>query len=136
MWSYPNMIPLSAAKVRRIAEILEPLAFDAVYGAFAGRGQIEQMASRWSRRRSSARSRGSARNSICRERSVCLSITSGSMQGADSTHCCHVLIRAVAMSSIVWAGSTVAVIWKVFRPAAASMWQLSSRRVFFADITQ
>ena len=41
MWSYPNLIPLSAAKVRRIAEILEPLAFDAVYGAFSGRGQID-----------------------------------------------------------------------------------------------
>jgi glyoxylase-like metal-dependent hydrolase (beta-lactamase superfamily II) len=41
MWSYPNLIPLSAAKVRRIAEILEPFAFDAVYGAFSGRGQID-----------------------------------------------------------------------------------------------
>jgi hypothetical protein len=42
MWSYPNLIPLSAAKVRRIAEILEPFAFDAVYGAFSGRGQIDK----------------------------------------------------------------------------------------------
>jgi hypothetical protein len=41
MWSYPNLIPLSAAKVRRMAEILEPFAFDAVYGAFSGRGQID-----------------------------------------------------------------------------------------------
>lgn len=41
MWSYPNLIPLSAAKVRRIAERLEPIAFDAVYGAFSGRGQID-----------------------------------------------------------------------------------------------
>ena len=41
MWSYPNYIPLSAAKVRRMAEILEPFAFDAVYGAFSGRGQID-----------------------------------------------------------------------------------------------
>jgi hypothetical protein len=41
MWSYPNLIPLSAAKVRRIAEMLEPFAFDAVYGAFSGRGQID-----------------------------------------------------------------------------------------------
>ena len=41
MWSYPNLIPLSAAKVRRIAEILEPFAFDAVYGAFSGRAQID-----------------------------------------------------------------------------------------------
>jgi hypothetical protein len=42
MWSYPNLIPLSAAKVSRIAEILEPFAFDAVYGAFSGRGQIDK----------------------------------------------------------------------------------------------
>jgi hypothetical protein len=42
MWSYPNLIPLSAAKVSRIAEILEPFAFDAVYGAFSGRGQIDE----------------------------------------------------------------------------------------------
>jgi hypothetical protein len=41
MWSYPNLIPLSAAKVQRIAESLEPFAFDAVYGAFSGRGHIE-----------------------------------------------------------------------------------------------
>jgi hypothetical protein len=41
MWSYPNLIPLSAAKVQRIAGILEPFAFDAVYGAFSGRGQID-----------------------------------------------------------------------------------------------
>ena len=41
MWSYPNLIPLSAAKVQRMAEILEPFAFDAVYGAFSGRGQID-----------------------------------------------------------------------------------------------
>jgi hypothetical protein len=41
MWSYPNLIPLSAAKVRRIAEVLQPFAFDAVYGAFSGRGQID-----------------------------------------------------------------------------------------------
>src|SRR6201985_1221228 len=42
MWSYPNLIPLSAAKVRGIAEILEPFAFDAVYGAFSGRNQIDK----------------------------------------------------------------------------------------------
>jgi len=41
MWSYPNLIPLSAASVRRIAKRLEPFAFDAVYGAFSGRGQID-----------------------------------------------------------------------------------------------
>ena len=41
MWSYPNLIPLSAAVVARMAKILEPFAFDAVYGAFSGRGQID-----------------------------------------------------------------------------------------------
>lgn len=41
MWSYPNFIPLAASEVRRMAEILEPLAFDAVYGSFSGRGQID-----------------------------------------------------------------------------------------------
>lgn len=41
MWSYPNLIPLSAGKVRRMAQILEPFAFDAVYGSFSGRGQID-----------------------------------------------------------------------------------------------
>lgn len=41
MYSYPNLIPLSAATVRDMMEILEPYTFDAVYGAFAGRGQID-----------------------------------------------------------------------------------------------
>ena len=41
LWSYPNLIPLSAAKVQGMAEILEPFAFDAVYGSFSGRGQID-----------------------------------------------------------------------------------------------
>lgn len=36
MWSYPNMIPLAAANIRRIRDSLEPLAFDRLYGAFAG----------------------------------------------------------------------------------------------------
>ena len=34
MRSYPNMIPLSAPAVRRIAEAVEPFAFDRIYGAF------------------------------------------------------------------------------------------------------
>ena len=34
MWSYPNYIPLSADEVRKIAEILKPLRFDRIYGAF------------------------------------------------------------------------------------------------------
>ena len=42
MWSYPNLIPLSAANVRRMAEILEPFRYDAVYGSFSGRGQIDR----------------------------------------------------------------------------------------------
>ena len=37
----PNLIPLSGAEVRRMAAILEPFAFDAVYGSFSGRGQID-----------------------------------------------------------------------------------------------
>ena len=41
MWSYPNLIPLSAAKVQGMVKILEPFAFDAVYGSFSGRGQID-----------------------------------------------------------------------------------------------
>jgi hypothetical protein len=36
MYSYPNLIPLSAASVRRIAATLAPLAFDRVYGAWPG----------------------------------------------------------------------------------------------------
>lgn len=41
MWSYPNLIPLSAGTVQRMADLLEPFAFDAVYGSFSGRGQID-----------------------------------------------------------------------------------------------
>ena len=41
MWSFPNLIPLSATKVLRIAQHLEPFDFDAIYGAFSGRGQID-----------------------------------------------------------------------------------------------
>jgi hypothetical protein len=46
MWSYPNFMPLSAASVRRMAAILEPFAFDAVYGSFSGRGQIDSKGKR------------------------------------------------------------------------------------------
>jgi hypothetical protein len=42
MWSYPNLIPLCAATVQRMAKILEPFAFDTVYGSFSGRGQIDE----------------------------------------------------------------------------------------------
>ncbi|CAH2401243.1 MBL fold metallo-hydrolase [Mesorhizobium escarrei] len=34
MYSYPNYIPLNAAKVLRIASALEPFAFDHIYGAW------------------------------------------------------------------------------------------------------
>ena len=36
MWSYPNMLPLPATEVRRVAERLAPWHFERVYGAFAG----------------------------------------------------------------------------------------------------
>ena len=36
MWSYPNMMPLPAATVRRVAERLAPWSFDRIYGAFSG----------------------------------------------------------------------------------------------------
>jgi glyoxylase-like metal-dependent hydrolase (beta-lactamase superfamily II) len=36
-WSYPNMMPLPAATVRRIAGRLAALRFDRAYGAFQGR---------------------------------------------------------------------------------------------------
>lgn len=37
LWSYPNMMPLSARTVRRIADTLRPWNFDRMYGAFPGR---------------------------------------------------------------------------------------------------
>jgi glyoxylase-like metal-dependent hydrolase (beta-lactamase superfamily II) len=37
MYSYPNLIPLPAATVRRMVEKLEPYEFDRVYGAWWGR---------------------------------------------------------------------------------------------------
>jgi len=37
LWSYPNMLPLAAATVRRIADTLAPWRFDRIYGAFPGR---------------------------------------------------------------------------------------------------
>lgn len=36
MWSYPNLMPLPAVTVRRIADRLAPLAYRRIYGAFAG----------------------------------------------------------------------------------------------------
>jgi len=37
MYSYPNYMPLNAAAVRRIAGVVEPFAFDRIYGAWWGR---------------------------------------------------------------------------------------------------
>ncbi len=37
MWSYPNMLPLAAATVRRMGNALEPWDFDRIYGAFSGK---------------------------------------------------------------------------------------------------
>lgn len=37
MYSFPNYIPLNAAAVRRIAEVVAPLAFDRIYGAWWNR---------------------------------------------------------------------------------------------------
>ena len=37
MYSYPNLIPLPAATIRRMVEKLEPYEFDRVYGAWWGR---------------------------------------------------------------------------------------------------
>ena len=34
MYSYPNLIPLNASAVRRIADAVAPLAFDRIYGAW------------------------------------------------------------------------------------------------------
>ncbi|WP_143309533.1 MBL fold metallo-hydrolase [Chitinophaga vietnamensis] len=34
MYSYPNFIPLSAKEVNRIADVVHPLSYDAMYGAF------------------------------------------------------------------------------------------------------
>ena len=37
MYSFPNLIPLSAAAVRRIVSAVDPYQFDRIYGAFRGR---------------------------------------------------------------------------------------------------
>ncbi len=37
MYSYPNLIPLPAAAVRRLVAAVEPLPFDRIYGAWWGR---------------------------------------------------------------------------------------------------
>ncbi len=37
MWSYPNLIPVDAPTLRRVAASVEPFAFDRIHGAFPGR---------------------------------------------------------------------------------------------------
>lgn len=41
MYSYPNLIPTSAAAVRRIVEAVEPFAFDRLYSAWPGKAVTE-----------------------------------------------------------------------------------------------
>jgi len=36
MWSYPNMMPLPADEIRRVAERLAPWPYDRIYGTFPG----------------------------------------------------------------------------------------------------
>lgn len=40
MWSYPNMMPLSAAKIRHVTASLEPWRYQRIYGAFAGQNML------------------------------------------------------------------------------------------------
>ena len=54
LWSYPNMMPLSGATVRRIADTWRPWPFDRLYGAFPGRqvtadgaGVVQRSAARY-----------------------------------------------------------------------------------------
>jgi hypothetical protein len=54
MYSYPNLIPLPAAAIRRIADSLQPFAFARLYGAFPGltvardaKGAVERSAARY-----------------------------------------------------------------------------------------
>lgn len=37
MWSYPNLIPVDAPTIRRVAAAIEPFAFDTIHGAFRDR---------------------------------------------------------------------------------------------------
>jgi glyoxylase-like metal-dependent hydrolase (beta-lactamase superfamily II) len=42
MYSYPNLIPLSGAAVRRIAAALEPFEFEQIYGGWFGKNVLER----------------------------------------------------------------------------------------------
>jgi hypothetical protein len=54
MYSYPNLIPLPAKAIRRIAAALKPLEYERLYGAFPGLtvakdawGAVERSAARY-----------------------------------------------------------------------------------------
>jgi hypothetical protein len=54
MYSYPNMIPLNPAAIRRIVKSLKPVAFDRIHGAFPdqvvkekGKAAVEKSAERY-----------------------------------------------------------------------------------------
>src|SRR5262245_33825693 len=56
MYSYPNLIPLPAKAIRRIAAALKPLEYERLYGAFPGltvakdaKGAVERSAARYLR---------------------------------------------------------------------------------------
>ena len=56
MYSYPNLIPLPAAEVRRIAELLAGYRFDRIYGGWTdrvverdGNGAVARSAERYVR---------------------------------------------------------------------------------------
>jgi glyoxylase-like metal-dependent hydrolase (beta-lactamase superfamily II) len=53
MYSYPNLIPVNAATVRRIAAALEPYEFERIYGGWFGKNILEggKQALRFSARR-------------------------------------------------------------------------------------
>ena len=54
MWSFPNVIPLSAPRVEAVVKAIEPYAFDRVHGAFTdrtiwtdGKGVVSRSAARY-----------------------------------------------------------------------------------------
>jgi hypothetical protein len=56
MRSYPNYIPLPASAVERIVDVVEPFAFDRIYGAWPGfeirgdgKGVVKRSAERYIR---------------------------------------------------------------------------------------
>lgn len=53
MYSYPNLIPVNAAAVRRIVEAVEPFEFEQIYGGWFGKNILEagKQAVRYSARR-------------------------------------------------------------------------------------